>query len=54
MYNFNVYEDFGNHEFKFLCTYACYGRDRAEAKTKALVWAQETYPDRNVSVMSTN
>ena len=54
MYRFNVYEDYQNHEFKLLCTYACYGRDRKEAKEKALAWAKATYPNKNVSVMCTN
>ena len=54
MYRVNIYEDYLNGEFKYLETYHCYARDRADAKLIALRYAQEKYKGRKVSVMNTN
>ena len=54
MYRLNIYEDFEDGSFKFLEMFACYARDRADAKLIALRYAQEKYPDKKVSVMNTN
>lgn len=54
MYRVNIYEDFDNGEFKLLETYYAYAIDRADAKLKALRYAEEKYKDRKISVMNTN
>lgn len=55
MYRFEVYKLFNNgSEFVFLTTYACYGKNREDAKAKALEWAKATYPNYNVDVMCAN
>ena len=54
MYGFNVYENFVNGDFRKLTSYYCSADNRKEATAKATKWAQETYPTRNVDVMSTN
>ena len=54
MYIVNIYEDFKNGEFKLLETYYAYAIDRADAKLKALRYAEEKYKDRKISVMNVN
>ena len=54
MYRFNVYENFTNGEFKFLTIYSCSASNRDEATYKAQIWANNTYPTRNVDVMCVN
>ncbi len=54
MYSINIYEDFEDGSFKLLETYYAYAIDRADAKLKALRYAEEKYPDRKISVMNTN
>ena len=54
MYRLEIYEDFPSGGFKWLDVYYCYAVDRADAKLKALRWAQEKYPDKKISVMNAN
>ena len=54
MYRVNIYEDFEGAGFRYLETYACYAIDRADAKLKALRYAEEKYKGRKISVMNVN
>lgn len=54
MYRFNVYENYANGGFRLLTTYSCFGANKEEARAEAQAWAEATYPDTNVDVMSTN
>ena len=54
MYSVNIYEDFENGEFKLLETYYAYAIDRADARLKALRYAEKKYKDRKISVMNVN
>lgn len=54
MYNLNIYEDFQNGRFKLLERFYTNADSRESAKAKALEYAKEKYPGKNVSVMNTN
>ena len=51
MYSVNIYEDFENGEFKLLETYYAYAIDRADAKLKALRYAEEKYKNRKIKFL---
>ena len=54
MYGFNIYEDFPHGEFKKLESYYCSAENREYAYIIAFNYAKKKYPNKNVSVMSTN
>ena len=54
MYSLNIYEDFPKGEFKLLERFYTNADSRGSAKAKALEYAKEKYPDKNVSAMNTN